>query len=89
MVVVAFLVPLALMTRTLAHDRALEVAERDTRTIAPVLALDADTSVIEALLSTTSTGSDDRLGVLLANRLQIGAVPTDQALTTIQNHASR
>ena len=81
MVVVAFLVPLALMTRTLAHDRALEVAERDTRTIAPVLALDADTSVIEALLSTTSTGSDDRLGVLLANRLQIGAVPTDQALT--------
>ena len=81
MVVVAFLVPLAMMTRTLARDRALEVAERDTRTIAPVLAVTADPSLVVSLLSTTSTGSDGRLGVLLADGTQLGATPVDQRMT--------
>ena len=39
MVALAFLIPLAVLVRTLARDRALSAAELEAQSLAPVLAL--------------------------------------------------
>lgn len=41
-VVLAFLVPLALLVRSVARDRALSAAEREAEALAPVLAVTSD-----------------------------------------------
>ena len=80
LVVVAFAVPLAALVRSVARDRAISGAERDASALAPVLAITGDTDLIDAAISRTSLGADDRLTVVLADGVALGdttAVPSD------------
>lgn len=72
LVVVAFAVPLGLLVRTVAEDRAMAAAERDAAALAPVLALTDDTDALTSAVERTSTGGEDRLVVWLPDGRVIG-----------------
>ncbi|MCA1841722.1 MAG: HAMP domain-containing histidine kinase, partial [Actinobacteria bacterium] len=79
LVAVAFAVPLALLARNVARDRALTAAERDVAALAPVLALTSDADLIGAAIARTGTGAAGRVTVW-TDRGQIGdPVPADPA----------
>jgi signal transduction histidine kinase len=63
MVVVAFAVPLGLVVRELARDRALTNAERQAAAVAPALAITTDRAQLERALATTQAGAEDRIAV--------------------------
>ena len=63
LVAVAFAIPLALLARNVARDRALTAAERDVAALAPVLALTTDADLIGAAIARTGTGADGRVTV--------------------------
>lgn len=73
LVVVAFAVPLALLVRRVAEDRALDAAERDAAALGPVLALTTELDDLEAAVHGTATGADGRLAVWLADDATVGA----------------
>ncbi|MEV8437804.1 HAMP domain-containing sensor histidine kinase [Actinosynnema sp. NPDC051121] len=79
MVALAFLIPLALVVRQLAEDRALVDAERLAGALTPVLVITADpVSVSQALTSTAG-----RVAVHLANGEVVGVpVATEEQLRT-------
>ena len=60
MVALAFLIPLAVLVRTLARDRALSAAELEAQSLAPVLALTQDTTALEAAVRATTPGAKGR-----------------------------
>ncbi|MEU5693000.1 HAMP domain-containing sensor histidine kinase [Actinosynnema sp. NPDC020468] len=70
MVALAFLIPLGLMVRQLAEDRALSDAERQAGALVPVLVITSDPASIEQALTST-TG---RVAVHLASGQVIGKV---------------
>lgn len=72
LVVVAFAVPLGLLVRTVAEDRALDAAERDAAALAPVLALTDDVDLVAAAVQRTATGGAGRLVVWLPDGRVIG-----------------
>ncbi|QIK08632.1 HAMP domain-containing histidine kinase [Streptomyces sp. Je 1-4] len=63
MVVVAFAVPLGLVVKELARDRAYGSAERQAATIGPVLAITTDRTQLERAVASAETGSGGRIGV--------------------------
>jgi len=63
MVVVAFAVPLGLVVKELARDRAYSNAERQAATIGPVLAITTDRTQLERAVASAETGSGGRIGV--------------------------
>lgn len=63
MVVIAFAVPLGLVVRELARDRALADAERQAAAVAPALAITTDRVQLERALATTQAGAQDRIAV--------------------------
>ncbi|MGA5269816.1 ATP-binding protein [Streptomyces lydicamycinicus] len=63
MVVVAFAVPLGLVVKELARDRAYSNAERQAATIGPVLAITTDRGQLERAVASAETGSGRRIGV--------------------------
>ena len=71
LVAVAFAVPLGLLARNVARDRALTAAERDLSALAPVLALTDDPDLIGAAIARTATGAAGRLTVW-TDRGQVG-----------------
>jgi len=73
LVVVAFAVPLALLVRRVAEDRALDAADGDAAALAPVLALTTELDDLEAALARTGTGADGRLAVWLPDGRTVGA----------------
>ncbi|MBW3642682.1 MAG: HAMP domain-containing histidine kinase [Actinobacteria bacterium] len=73
LVALAFLVPLALLVRTLASDRAMGAAELEAQSLAPVLALTDDAEVIQPAIEATAAGSDGRLTIYLADGRSFGA----------------
>ncbi|HVW34229.1 MAG TPA: HAMP domain-containing sensor histidine kinase [Acidimicrobiia bacterium] len=77
MVALAFLIPLAVLVRTLARDRALSAAELEAQSLAPVLALTQDTTALEAAVRATNPGSRGRLVIILADNTQIGGPGPD------------
>ncbi|PSL55987.1 signal transduction histidine kinase [Saccharothrix carnea] len=79
MVALAFLIPLALVVRQLAEDRALADAERLAGALTPVLVITSDpASVSQALTSTAG-----RVAVHLASGEVVGVpVATDEQLRT-------
>ncbi|MFE2756184.1 ATP-binding protein [Actinosynnema sp. NPDC059335] len=79
MVALAFLIPLALVVRQLAEDRALADAERLAGALTPVLAITSDPATVnQALLSTAG-----RVAVHLASGEVVGVpVATDEQLRT-------
>ena len=72
LVAVAFAVPLALLVREVARDRALGAAERDAAAIAPLLAATRDEEELEAAIGLTQTGAAGRLTVLLPSGEVVG-----------------
>jgi len=89
LVVVAFVVPLAGLVRSVARDRAVSVAERDMASMAPALASTDDTSVLFSAVADTATGQDGRLTVWLPDGSRVGdESPADtDALALAQREA--
>jgi signal transduction histidine kinase len=81
MVALAFVVPLALLVRSVAKDRALTAAARDAQALAPVLAVTTDPATVAGALEQTEAGQEGRLTVVLAQGDRVGApAPDDQSL---------
>src|SRR4051794_21785626 len=76
MVALAFLIPLAVLVRTLARDRALSAAELEAQSLAPVLALTQDTTALEAAVRATDPGARGRLTIILPDGTLVGG-PSD------------
>jgi signal transduction histidine kinase len=72
MVALAFLVPLGLMVREIARDRALADAERQAGSLAPALAISTDRAKIERAVESTQAGEAGRVAVHLPGRATIG-----------------
>jgi signal transduction histidine kinase len=79
LVAVAFAVPLALLARNVARDRALTTAERDVAALAPVLALTTDPDLIGAAITRTDTGAAGRITVWTAATRVGDPAPVEQA----------
>ncbi|MFF5971802.1 ATP-binding protein [Streptomyces sp. NPDC012769] len=65
MVVIAFAVPLGLVVKEMARDRAFSNAERRAAGLAPVLAITTDREQLERAVATTDDGAEGRLAVHL------------------------
>src|SRR3954451_15641737 len=76
MVALAFLIPLAVLVRTLARDRALSAAELEAQSLAPVLALTQDTAALEAAVRATTPGAKGLLTIVLPDGTKVGG-PSD------------
>ncbi|HEY0542088.1 MAG TPA: HAMP domain-containing sensor histidine kinase [Actinoallomurus sp.] len=72
MVALAFLVPLGLMVREIARDRALADAERQAGSLAPALAISMDRAAVERAVASTQAGEAGRVAVHLPGRAAIG-----------------
>jgi signal transduction histidine kinase len=72
MVALAFLVPLGLMVREIARDRALADAERQAGSLAPALAISTDRAAIQRAVDSTQAGEAGRVAVHLPGRTTIG-----------------
>ena len=73
MVVLAFVVPLALLVRSVAADRALNSAEREAQTLAPTLATISDPATLRQLVEGTDASAEGDLSVFLADGTVLGA----------------
>lgn len=72
LLVAAFAVPLGLLVREVARDRAITDAERDMAALAPVLATDPDTALLDAAIDLTAAGAEGRLSLWLADGTHLG-----------------
>ncbi|WP_413799438.1 sensor histidine kinase [Streptomyces iranensis] len=63
MVVVAFAVPLGLVVKELARDRAFADAERQAATIGPALAITTERARLQRAVASTQAGGDGRMAV--------------------------
>lgn len=63
MVAIAFLIPLALLVKQVAHERAVAEAERQTAILVSVLAVTSDPSLVERMVASTDTGPAGRIAV--------------------------
>ncbi|QPP08702.1 HAMP domain-containing histidine kinase [Streptomyces bathyalis] len=63
MVVIAFAVPLGLVVKETARDRAFSNAERQAATVGPVLAITTDRQQLEKAVVSTEAGGEGRLAV--------------------------
>jgi signal transduction histidine kinase len=83
MVVVAFAVPLALVVKEMARDRAFTNAERQAAAIGPALAITTDRTELEKAVASTQAGADGRIAVSVPATKSVAAVEIGAA------HASR
>jgi len=72
LVVVAFVIPLAALVRSVAHDRAVSSAEHDMAAMAPTLAATDAPIDVAGSMAVTATGGDGRLTVWLPDGTQVG-----------------
>ncbi|GAA3009625.1 sensor histidine kinase [Streptosporangium longisporum] len=87
MVALAFLIPLGLVVREIAHDRAMAQAERQASALVPVLAITVDPArLTHALLS---TGARDRIGVHLPDGGSAGTVRAPAATVASASRLTR
>lgn len=87
MVALAFVIPLALAVRQVAHDRALHDAERQAAALAPVLELATDHGEIAKGVAALPAGRLDRIAVHLSDGTVIGQTrgrPEDVRLANAQ-----
>ncbi|MFF7195511.1 sensor histidine kinase [Streptomyces sp. NPDC008079] len=88
MVVIAFAVPLGLVVKELARDRALTNAERQAAAIGPALAITTDRGELERAIASTQAGAESRIALRIPATAQSPAVgigtphATDAALHT-------
>lgn len=79
LVLLAFLLPLALLLRTLASDRAVAEATKEAQSIAVLVAV-AETPQLQSVLTLTNQRSVRRVGLVLADGTTLG--PPDPGSTT-------
>lgn len=72
LLVAAFALPLGLLVREVARDRAITGAERDLAALAPVLAVTTDLPLLEAAIDRTTAGAEGRLSLWLPDGTQVG-----------------
>ncbi|MEY2424149.1 MAG: hypothetical protein QOI95_4216 [Acidimicrobiaceae bacterium] len=83
MVTIAFLVPLVVLVRTVARDRAITNAERDANLLAAFVATTEPD--LATFVTSTDSGRDGRLTVVLPNGTEIGEpIPHDDDLALAQ-----
>jgi signal transduction histidine kinase len=92
MVAIAFLVPLAVIVRDVARDRAFTSAQLTGAAIEPVLSVTTDRATLERAILSTPVGAAGQLGVYLTAAPSAGG-PAGQALSNDtfvggQQHAS-
>ncbi len=90
MVALAFLVPLTLATRQIAHDRAVSDARQQATSLVTVLGVDADPTLLTNAVASTTAGSEGRLAVHLPDVPPIGVAHTtaDQIFLAAQDRRS-
>ncbi|MEJ3746812.1 HAMP domain-containing sensor histidine kinase [Actinomycetes bacterium KLBMP 9797] len=79
MVALAFLVPLAGLTRQIAHDRALGEARQQAGAIVALLVVDADPGLLDRAVASTPAGGEGRLAVHLPGGATLGSAHATQA----------
>ncbi|GID28935.1 sensor histidine kinase [Paractinoplanes brasiliensis] len=89
MVALAFLVPLAVATRQIAHDRAVSDARQQATSLVTVLGVDADPTLLTNAVASTTAGSEGRLAVHLPDFAAIGVSHTTAAQITIASQDRR
>lgn len=72
MVAMAFVVPLAVLVRNTAEDRAIDAARADAAGVVPVLAAAATEAQVESAAGATASGRDGRMSVLTSTGWTIG-----------------
>lgn len=72
MVCLSFLVPLGLVIKEMARDRAMSDAERQAVALAPVLATTGDHELIRRAVASTSAGHQGRMAVYLPDGGVVG-----------------
>ncbi|MFL6203743.1 MAG: HAMP domain-containing protein [Acidimicrobiales bacterium] len=72
LLVAAFAIPLALLVRDVARDRAISDAEADQAALAPTLAVDGSPASVATAIESTRSGQEDRFAVLLPDGTQVG-----------------
>ncbi|GIF25154.1 signal transduction histidine kinase [Actinoplanes tereljensis] len=83
MVALAFLVPLAVATRQIAHDRAVSDARQQATSLVTVLGVDADPTLLTNAVASTTAGSAGRLAVHLPEADPIGVSHIDAGQISI------
>jgi signal transduction histidine kinase len=78
MVVLAFLIPLAILVQTVVRDRALNAAELEARSLAPLLATEHDSAILRSAINAVSSGAD-QMTVFLADGTVLGHVRAEDA----------
>ncbi len=73
MVALAFLVPLAVATRQIAHDRAVSDARQQATAMVTVLGVNSDMVQLTNAVASTTAGSEGRLAVHFPDAAAIGA----------------
>ena len=79
LLVAAFALPLAMLVRDVARDRAITDAERDLAALAPVLSVTQEESLVEAALERTAAGADGRMALWLPTGSVVGDGSGDEA----------
>ncbi|GAA3545041.1 HAMP domain-containing sensor histidine kinase [Nocardioides daeguensis] len=74
-IVVSFVVPLCLLVRTLAEDRAMAAADQEARNVAIVMAGLGDDTQLAGLLAGLDDGEDPTTTVLTVDGQQLGPGP--------------
>ncbi|TXS36019.1 sensor histidine kinase [Streptomyces sp. OR43] len=77
MVVVAFAVPLGLVVKEMARDRAFTDAERQAATIGPSLSITTDRAQLQRAVLTTEPGAADRMAVHIPASDEAGSVAVE------------
>jgi signal transduction histidine kinase len=77
MVALAFLIPLAVIVRDLARDRAFSSAQLAGAAIDPVLAVTTDRATLDRAIASTATGAAGQLGVYLTVAPSSSGVASD------------
>jgi signal transduction histidine kinase len=79
MVVLAFLIPLALLVQTVVRDRALSAAELQAHSLAPLLATEHDPTTLSSAIRSVSSAGPGRVTVFLADGSVLGDAETADA----------
>jgi signal transduction histidine kinase len=89
MVALAFLVPLAIATQQIAHDRAISDARQQATSLVTVLGVDADPTLLTNAVASTTAGSAGRLAVHLPGVAPIGSTHINEAQVAIASQDRR
>lgn len=77
MVVIAFAVPLALVVKEMARDRAFSNAERQAAAVGPALAITTDRGQLDRAVASTQAGAQGRLAVHVPAKARPGEPPVE------------